>query len=96
MQSLADAYDIFLFEDFPFLQKHAYWEMNKTTLSSSEALPAKMQRKRRDEKTRPSARFRRSVLVRRNYILRTRQILSDLLSENSSEGRAFSVRIMIT
>ena len=80
LQSLADAYDIFLFEDFPFLQKHAYWEMNKTTLSSFEASPMKTRRRRRNEKTSPPAHFRRSVLLKRNYILRTRQIVSDLLS----------------
>lgn len=67
-----------------------------TTALPSGALPVKTQGEGRNEKTRPSARFRRSVLVKGNYILRTRQIGSDLLSENSSEGRAFSVRIMIT
>lgn len=41
LQSLDDACDIFLFEDFPFLQKHLYWGLNKTTLSRFETLPVK-------------------------------------------------------
>lgn len=97
MQSLADACDIFLFEDFPFLQKHASWEVNKTTPSRSEALPAKPRRKRRKGKTRPPALFGRSALVKRNYILRTRRIVSDLLPQRTAvKAKHFSVRIMIT
>lgn len=41
--------------------------------------------------------FRRSVLVKRNYIWRTRQIVSDLLSwRTAAKAKHFSVKIMIT
>lgn len=41
LRFLDDACDIFLFEDFPFLQKHLYWGLNKTTLSGFDTLPVK-------------------------------------------------------
>lgn len=42
LRFLDDACDIFLFEDFPLLQKHLYWGLNKTTLSGFDTLPVKM------------------------------------------------------
>jgi len=90
LQSLADAYDIFLSEDFPFLQKMG-------TLSRLEALPMKTWRKRRNKRTCPPACFRRPVLGKRNCILRTRQIVSGLLPWRTAvKAKHFSVRIMIT
>lgn len=55
-------------------------------------------KKRRNEKTSPPVlHLRSSILVKRNYILRPRQILSDLLSQRTAvKAKCFPLRIMIT
>lgn len=97
LQSLADAYEILLFEGSSFLQKHVLGdEQNNPKLIWGFA--NENSEKRRNEKaSSPVLHFRRSILVKRNYMLRPRQILSDLLSQRTAvKAKCFSVRIMIT
>lgn len=88
---------LFSLKTSPFLKNICTGGWTKQPWADLRLYQWKCRKKRRNEQeSHLPACFRRSVLVKRNYILRTRQIVSDLLSWRPAvKVKHFSVRITI-